>query len=116
MQHNFEVRARDSVGYKDKTPATLSWFILTPSQAINNLINLVKNMKLNVSVQNTMILHPNIVLKFLSHGPKFNTDACVQINIFTRLVQAEARVNQLTSTQALQLINSAQAIERALGC
>jgi YVTN family beta-propeller protein len=116
VQHNFEVRAVDTSGNKDGTPATLSWFILTPSQAINNLINLVKSMKLNVSAQNTMILRLNIALKFLSHGPKFNAAACVQINIFTRLVQAEARVNQLTSTQALQLINAAQAIERALGC
>jgi YVTN family beta-propeller protein len=116
VQHNFKVRAVDSFGNKDGTPASLSWFILTPSQAIKNLINLVKSMKLNVRIQNVLILHLNGALKFLPHGPKFNAVACVQINVFIRLVQAEARINQLTPTQALQLINAGQAIEKALGC
>jgi YVTN family beta-propeller protein len=101
VQHNFKVRAVDSFGNKDATPASLSWFILTPSQAIKNLINLVKSMNQMAALQ------------FLSHGVKFNAGACVQINGFIRQVQGAARENALTSTQALQLINAG---EKALGC
>lgn len=116
VQHNFKVRAVDSFGNKDATPASLSWFILTPSQAIKELINLVKSINLNVSTQNALISHLNAALQFLSHGPKFNTGACVQINGFIRQVQSAARENVVTPTQALQLIYAAQAIEKALGC
>lgn len=116
VQHNFKVRAVDSFGNKDATPASLSWFILTPSQAIKDLINLVKSINLNVSTQNALISHLDAALQFLSHGPKFNTGACVQINGFIRQVQSAARENVVTPTQALQLIYAAQAIEKALGC
>lgn len=116
IQHNFTVRAVNSFGQKDATPASLSWIILTPSQAIKNLIDLVKSMHLNISTQNALISHLNAALQFLSHGPKFNHGVCVQINGFIRQVQGAARENALTPGQALQLINSAQAIEKALGC
>ena len=52
VQHNFKVRAVNSFGDKDATPASLSWFILTPVQAIKNLINIVKSIHLNVNTQN----------------------------------------------------------------
>jgi hypothetical protein len=42
--------------------------------------------------------------------------ACGEMNGFIRQVQGQARVNGITPTQALQLINAAQSIQKALGC
>jgi hypothetical protein len=116
VEHNFKVRAVNSFGQKDATPASLSWFVVTPAQATKNLINLVKSMHLNISTQNALISHLNAALQFLSHGPKFNAGACGEFNGFIRQVQGATRENVLNPTQALQLINAAQAIQKALGC
>jgi len=37
--HTFEVRAVDTAGNKDPSPATLTWKVVTPKQALQKLIN-----------------------------------------------------------------------------
>ena len=42
--------------------------------------------------------------------------ACGEMNGFIRQVQGAARANEITPQQALQLINTAETIEKASGC
>ena len=113
VQHIFKVRAVNSFGNKDATPATLKWSILTPAQGIENLIALVKSMHLNHGIQNALIAKLNAA----SHSvEKDKVSACGQLNAFVNQVQGLARAGQITLSNSLQLMNSAQAIQNALGC
>lgn len=116
VQHVFKVRAVNSLGNKDATPATMTWSVLTPSQGIKNLIALVKSMSLNHGIQNALIAHLNAALQFLDHRPMIKVGACAELNGFGQQVQGIARTDQITLSNALQLMNSAQAIQMALGC
>jgi hypothetical protein len=46
QQHTFEVRAVDTQGNVDPTPASFTWTILTPTQAIQKLINTINSFHL----------------------------------------------------------------------
>jgi NHL repeat len=117
MQHNFEVRAVDSFGNKDATPAVFSWFILTPKQGIEQLTQIVKGMGLSHGVETSLIAPLDAALKTLTHNnPNSQTTSCNQLNAFINQVHQKSQNGQLTSDQALQLINAARAIEVALGC
>ena len=45
-QHTFAVRAVDTAGNKDPNPATFSWTVLTPEQAIQKLIGTINSFHL----------------------------------------------------------------------
>ena len=115
VQHIFKVGAVNSFGNKDATPATLTWSVLTPAQGIKNLIALVKSMQLNHGIQNALIVKLDAALQSLDQKP-MSKSACSQLNAFINQVQGIAMGGQITPSDALQLMNSAQAIQRALGC
>jgi YVTN family beta-propeller protein len=115
VQHVFEVRAVNSLGNKDATPATFKWSVLTPAQGIENLISLVKSLHLSHGIENALIAKLDAALHSLNHNPMSNS-ACGQLNAFVNQVQGLAMGGQITQSDALQLMNSAQAIESALGC
>ena len=46
QEHTFKVRAVDNTGNKDPTPATFTWTIITPQQAVQNIINTIEHMHL----------------------------------------------------------------------
>ena len=71
-------------------------------------------MGLSQGVQTSLIGHLNAALQFLSH--KQNSGKCIELGGFTKQVQLEVQVHQLSTANALQLIQSAQAIQNALGC
>lgn len=113
VQYHFEVRAVNSLGNRDATPATLAWSVLTPAQGIENLIALVKNMHLNHGIQNALIAKLDAALHSIEND---KVSACGQLNAFVSQVQGITMGGQITPSDALQLMNSAQAIQNALGC
>jgi hypothetical protein len=116
VQHDFKVHAVNSLGNKDSTPATITWSVLTPAQGIKNLESLVKSIHLNPGIQKALIVRLHAASQFLDHKPMIKTGACAELNGFVQQVQGIARGGQITLSNALQLMNSAQAIQRALGC
>jgi YVTN family beta-propeller protein len=115
VQHIFEVRAVNLFGNKDATPATFTWSVLTPAQGIKNLESLVKSMHLDHGIQNALIAKLDAALHSLDQKTKSNS-ACGRLNAFVNQVQGLAVSGQITQSNALQLMNSAQAIQNALGC
>jgi YVTN family beta-propeller protein len=111
-----KVRAVNSLGNKDATPATLTWSVLTPAQGIKNLESLVKSLHLGHGIQNALVARLNAASQFLDHKPMIKAGACAELNGFIQQVQGLARGGQITLSDALQLMNSAQAIQNALGC
>lgn len=71
-------------------------------------------MGLAQGVQSALIGHLNGALQFLSH--KQSSGTCIELGGFIKQVQVEVQVHQLSTANALQLIQSAQAIQNALGC
>ena len=116
VQHVFKVRAVNSFGNRDATPAIFTWSILTPAQGIKNLIALFKSIPLNHGIQNALITQLNGVLQFLDHKPMMKVGACAELNGFIQQIQGIARTDQITLSNALQLMNAAQAIQTALNC
>jgi hypothetical protein len=66
VEYSFKVRAIDSFGNKDATRASLSWLILTPQQAIEQLIQFIKSMNLDHGLQTSLIASLNAAEKSLT--------------------------------------------------
>jgi YVTN family beta-propeller protein len=116
-KHNFQVRAVDTEGNRDPTPASFSWNILTPAQGIQQLIQLIQSMGLNHGTQTSLTAPLNAALSQLTNNnPNSVGTACNQLNAFVNHVNADSQNGQLSSTQASQLIHAAQNIQTALGC
>jgi YVTN family beta-propeller protein len=109
IQHNFQVRAVDTAGNRDPTPATIRWTILTPAQGIQHVIQLKHSMHLNPATDQTLDIRLNVALQLAQNNIKSGT--CIQLTVFIKLVQAELRVGQVSSVQATQLIQGAQNIQ-----
>jgi hypothetical protein len=89
------------------------WTILTPAQAIQQLIQLKHSMHLDATTDQILDIRLNIALQFAQNNVKSGT--CIQLTVFIKLVQA-LQVGHVTSTQATQLIQGAQNIQTTLGC
>lgn len=108
--HTFQTRAVDTTGNTDPTPASRTWTVLTPAQAIQDLINTVNGMGLPSGVT-TSLTAP------LNNANTNNVPAtCGKLNAFISQVNAKEANGQLTAAQADQLRQSANAIKASLGC
>jgi hypothetical protein len=114
QQHTFAVRAVDSVGNKDLKPATFSWTVLTPTQAIQKLINTIDSMQLPTGTTTSLEASLNAAMKQLDRNNQ--TPACNQLNAFLNKVSAKQTSGELTAQQAADLSQQATAIQRAIGC
>ena len=115
--HKFAVVAVDTKGNKDPNPATFSWTIgtsVTPTQSIQQLIQLKHSMHLDPGTDRLLDSQLNAALQFVQHNLK--SGACGHLNGFVIQVQAALQVGHITQTQATQLIQAAQNIQTALGC
>jgi YVTN family beta-propeller protein len=116
-KHNFQARAVDTGGNRDPTPASFSWTLLTPAQGIQQLIQLIQSMGLNHGTQTSLTAPLNGALSQLTkNNPNSVGTTCNQLNAFVNHVNADGQNGQLSSNQAAQLIQSAQNIQKALGC
>lgn len=112
--HTFQVRAIDTSNNVDPMPVTFSWTVLTPTQGIQQLIHVIQTMGLSQGTQASLIAHLNAALAALASNN--NPTACNVLGAFTNEVNAQIQSGHLTASQGSQLIQSAQAIEKALGC
>jgi hypothetical protein len=116
--HKFVAAAVDTAGNKDPTPASFTWTVLTPAQAIQQLIQTIQGMGLNQGTQMSLTALLNAALHQLesSDNPHRAGTVCNQLNAFTNHVNADSRNGQLSYMHATQLIQSAQNIQKVLGC
>ena len=70
-------------------------------------------MPLDHGIENALIAKLNAALHSVE---KDKVSACGQLNAFINQVQGLAGSGQITQSNVLQLMNSAQTIQNALGC
>ena len=114
QQHTFKVRAVDNTGNKDPTHATFTWTIITPQQAVQNIINTIEHMHLPRGTTTSLEAPLNAALSQLNRNNY--AAACNTLNAFLNQVKAKENNGQLTSQQAADLRQQATAIETSLGC
>jgi hypothetical protein len=113
-QHTFTVRAVDTQGNKDASPATFSWTVLTPTQATQKLINTINGMQLPTGTTTSLEAPLNAAITQLNANN--HIAACNQLTAFLNQVSAKQTSGLLTSQQAADLRQQATAIQRAIGC
>ena len=114
QEHTFKVRAVDTLGNKDPTPATFTWTIITPQQAVQNIINTIEHMHLPRGTTTSLEAPLNTALSQLNRNN--DAAACNTLNAFLHHVNADEANERLTSHQAADLRQQATAIETSLGC
>jgi hypothetical protein len=114
QQHTFEVRAMDTQGNVDSAPASFTWTILTPNQAVQKLINTINSFNLPKGVTTSLEAPLNAAITQLSHN--HNAAACTQLNNFLNQVSTKQTNRELTSQQAADLRQQTAAIQSAIGC
>lgn len=114
--HTFQVRTIDTSGNIDLTPTSLTWTILTPAQAIQNLINPVKSFNLQQGIENSLdakLQNAQNALTAAMGGD--GVTACNQLGALINEIQAQSG-NKLSVAQANELITAINQIKVALGC
>jgi hypothetical protein len=115
--HLFEVRAADGAGNVDASPAGVAWKVITPSEAIQNLLTSIAGMRLDRGIANSLAAPLGEASRLLGDGnPNNDVAACNKVGAFAREVEAKARSGRLTTAQAAALLEAAMAIRRALAC
>jgi hypothetical protein len=120
--HTFRVRALDTAGNIDATPASFTWTVLTPAQGVQKLKSFVNGMQ-DVSSSTKASLNARLdgALKYLSDSSTANDrGACVQLDGFIRTASSFARAGYISAQQANQIIQtlsySALATKASLAC
>ena len=108
--HIFKVRAIDTSGNIDPTPAIFTWTRLTPAQAIQNLITTIGNMGLTNGVATSLSATLNNI------NTNNQSAACAKLYAFITKVGVDLKKGVLTPAQATQLLVAANAIADSLGC
>ncbi len=107
--------ATDSTGNTAQAIQTVT--VLTPAQAMQNLINTVNAMNLAKGVQTSLTAPLKQSVDLLNDGNPNNDKAvCGKLDAFIKEVNAKAKNGELTTAQADQLRQIANAIKAALGC
>ena len=111
--HTLEVRATDPSGNVELTPASFSWTVLTPVQAIENLAQAVIDLGLPNGTQNSL-LRPltgksGAVEKLEDANPDSDEAAIGKLQEFISKVEDQRGV-RLTDAEADRLIDAANEI------
>lgn len=113
--HTFMVRAVDTAGNVDPSPASFTWAVITPGKAMQNLIAIINSFRLPsaIATQLRLLLFPaSIILN--DNNPGNDRNACSSINTFIK--QVNAKTPPLTPSQRNQLLQAANAIKARIGC
>jgi hypothetical protein len=113
-QHTFSVFAF-SVG-EPPEPGPTAYFLWTvsPVLATQQLIQLKQSMHLAAATDQALDSQLNAAIQYFQHDLK--SGACVYLAAFATQVQIFLQVGSLTQTQASQLLQGIQAVERTAGC
>jgi YVTN family beta-propeller protein len=119
--HVFRVRALDSFGNRDPTPAAFTWQVLTPLQGIQKLSAIVNAMQLSSDIKSGLNSRLSAASVYLSdNNPSNDIGACSQLNAFISLVNQYSANGRISVQQASLLTQglpySAQEIKAVLGC
>jgi hypothetical protein len=115
--HTIQARALDTAGNIDATPASFTWVVITPAQAVQNLTTAIANMGLPAGVANSLSAPLGQASTLLNDGNPSNDNAvCGKLDAFTNQVSTKLGNGQLTSAQAAQLLQAANAVKASLGC
>jgi len=115
--HTFEVRAIDTSGNIDPTPASFSWKILTPQEAIRMISDTINSMNLPKGTETSLNgpLH-NAIQLLEDHDPTNDISVCDKLASFIEQVNAKEANGQLTLDQAVELRQQAMDLQNSLGC
>jgi hypothetical protein len=87
---------------------------LTPTQAIQNLINTIDSFHLPKGITPSLEAPLNAAVNQLNHNN--NVAGCNQLNAFLNQVSAKQTSGQLTPQQASDLRQQAVSIQQSIGC
>jgi hypothetical protein len=87
QQHSFKVRAADTLENKDPTPATFTGTILTPQQAVQNIINTIDNMHISRGITTSLEAPLNTAPNQLNRNNY--VPACNTLDAFLHQVKAK---------------------------
>jgi len=114
QQHIIAVRAIDNVANTDPNPAMLKQTIITPQQAIQNLVSTIDNMHLSKSA--SISLETSLIFTIRLLNSHLNTAACATFNAFLNNINANQASGQLTAQQAATLREQVTPIQHTTGC
>ena len=111
--HNFEVRAVDTSGNKDPSPASFMWNIESPVDAIQGLITQVN------SIYQTLNLDPALrqAIEDLSDKSVSNdANSCYLLNSFMNEIKVQNMIGSLSLTDLNDFAKTTLAIMDNIGC
>jgi hypothetical protein len=115
--HTLRVRAKDTAGNLDPTPASRNWTIATPAQGTQTLIATIGALPLPGGTRSSLTAPLDTAAKRLTDGnPSNDTAACANLDDFKAKVADQLASGKLTAQQAADLTKAADAIKRAQGC
>jgi len=115
--HTLMVRAYDTSGNRDPTPASFTWTIITTGQAVQMLGGDVQNMPVSQGTMSSLIGTLSRATRVLNDGdPTNDMEACIPLHNFISLVTLYLSQGKLTTGEASQLLLLANNIRLAIGC
>jgi len=117
--HTFEVRALDTSGNRDPSPARFSWKILTPAEGIQEIIDTITGMNIPNSIKKDLIHPLQQALKILKdNNPDNDKIACSNLDLFLQKVNANLveADKKITKQHDEVLIDQTNIIKNILGC
>jgi Big-like domain-containing protein/HYR domain-containing protein/K319-like protein len=111
--HNFEVRAVDTSGNKDASPASFMWNIEAPDQAIQGLITRVNSIYQSLNLDSA--LH-QAVEDLSDNSASNDPNSCYLLNSFMNDLKVQNMIGTLSLTDLNDFVKTTHAIMDNIGC
>jgi hypothetical protein len=113
-----KVRAVNNIGNADPTPATFEWKILTPTEALRQLMNDIQNNpEINDRIKASLLKMLDKALKLLNdHNQRNDIAVCYLLDSELLIISTYERIYLLDSNTAEQLKTQVNNIKNSLSC